>query len=109
MTLDEILVKTTNIVQEYKSGAWIEKGRLREMRRELSSYYYLITKENITAYEKWNYIVYTRPDGESVASSKVRADEKCGELRTTRKILEAMKQVLLSMQQELSILKNEQK
>jgi hypothetical protein len=107
MNLDETLVKLTSIIEEYKSGAWLDKDRLRELLRELSSYYYLVTKENIEAYEKWNYIIYTRPIGESVAAAKVRADEKCTELRMTRKILEASKQVLLSMQQELSILKKD--
>ena len=107
MNLDEILLNLNNVVDRYKSGEWITTDKLRVLLRDASIYYYLLTKENIEAYERWNYIVYTRDKNESVAASKVRADEKCPELRMTRKILEATKNVLLSMQQELSILKHE--
>lgn len=105
--MDEVLNNISDIITEYKAGTWLTKERLRELLRELSSCYYLITKENIDAYENWNRLIYNRDREESVSAAKVRADEKHPELRTTRKILEATKQVLLSMQQELSIMKND--
>ncbi len=109
MKLEEVLTNLNNTIDEYKSGAWLSKERLRELLREASTNYYLVTKENIEAYDNWNKLIYNRDRDESVSGAKVRADEKHPELRMTRKILEATKQVLLSMQQELSILKAEDK
>lgn len=107
MKLTEVLNNLDSVVNEYKSGTWLTKEKLREMLRDLSTAYYLLTKFNIEAYDNWNKLIYNRDINESVAAAKVRADEKHPELRMTRKIMEASKHVLLSMQQELSILKNE--
>lgn len=105
--MNDILNEITTIVSEYKAGQWNTKERLRELLRELSTNYYFLTKENIEAYERWNNLIYNRDVNESVVSAQRRADEKIPELRMSRKIMEATKNVILSMQQELSILKND--
>lgn len=107
MKLEEVLNNLDKTITEYKSGQWNTLERLRELLRELSTDRYLITKENIDAYDRWNNLVYCRDKNESVSAAKVRADEKHPELRQTRKILEACEGVLFSIQQEISILKND--
>ena len=85
----------------YKSGAYISQEKLIELQRTLSCNYALITKENIDAFDKWNNVVYTRPDNESVNAAQTRANDKIPELRQSRKILEAGKSVLIAIQNEL--------
>ena len=103
--MDKILTKITNIIETYESGTWVSAENLRVMLRELSTNNYHLTKHNIEAYQKWNAIVYKCK--KSVSHGKTLGDEQVPELRMTRKILEASKQVVLAMQQELSIIKNE--
>lgn len=107
MEFQEILNNIDEAVIEYKSGAYLTKDRLRDLLRVISTNKYFLTKINIEAYERWTELIYTRKNGESVASAKTRADANIPELRYTRKILEASNNVIMSIQQELSILKNE--
>ncbi len=103
--MQSTLTKITDIIETYESGTWVSVENLRVMLRELSTANYHITKHNIEAYQKWNGVVYMCK--KSVSYGKVLADEQVPELRMTRKILEATKQVILAMQQELSIIKND--
>tara|TARA_Y100000592_G_C5323120_1_gene245755 strand:- start:171 stop:485 length:315 start_codon:yes stop_codon:yes gene_type:complete len=103
--MDKILNKISDIIESYESGAWVTSENLRIMLRELSTNKYYLTKYNIEAYQKYNSIVYKCK--KSVAYGKTLADEQVPELRMTRKILEACKDVIMSMQQELSIIKND--
>lgn len=103
--MDEVLEKISKIVEIYNTGEFISKERLIKMQRSLSSNIYFLTKYNIDAFNEWNSIVYNF-DG-SNASAQVKANEEVPELRMTRKILEAAKGVSISINNELSIMKNE--
>jgi len=103
--METILNKITDIIETYESGAWVSAENLRVMLRELSANNYYLTKHNIEAGQEHNTIMYNFKG--SVSAGKILADKEVPQLRMTRKILEASKQVVLSMQQELSIIKNE--
>lgn len=107
MNIQETLKKIDDIVDTYYSGLWSNTTELRTMLRELSCLNHAITSINIEAYKNWNSIIYNRQNKESVASAKVRADEEVSELRLSRKVLESTKNILLAMQQELSIMKKD--
>ena len=104
--MQEALNKTSELIARYRSGEWISVDKLRDLLRELSICHYEITSINIDAYNDWTSIIYNRDKNVSVASAKVRADFEVPELRMTRKLLETLKNVLMSIQQELSIIKN---
>ena len=103
--MEEILKKIHNTIGEYESGAFVTEEKLRELSRDLSSSMYHLTKYNIEAYNKWNSLVFN--SDKSVAAAKVEADYKCPELRLTRKILEAARNVAISINSELKIIKDE--
>jgi len=105
--VDKTLDKIQQLIASYRSGEWHSTERLRELLRELSICHYGLTSVNIEAYNDWTAIIYNRDKGVSVASAKVKADFEVPELRMTRKLLESVKNVLMSMQQELSIIKND--
>ena len=104
--MQEVLNKTSELIARYRSGEWLSVDKLRDLLRELSICHYEITSINIDAYNDWTSIIYNRDKNVSVASAKVRADFEVPELRMTRKLLETLKNVLMSIQQELSIIKN---
>ena len=105
--MDKTLEKISNIIERYRSGEWHSVERLRELLKELSVCHYELTSINIEAYNDWTAIIYNRDKNVSVASARVKADFECPELRMTRKLLESVKNILMSMQQELSIIKND--
>lgn len=107
MEAKEPLERIAEIIHDYESGTYNSMDGLRELLRELSVNYYYLTTINVEAYNRWNAILWNRDIGVSVASARVRADNDVPELRESRKIMEAVKNVILSMQQELSILKSE--
>jgi hypothetical protein len=104
--MQEVLNKTSELIARYRSGEWLSVDKLRGLLRELSICHYEITSINIDAYNDWTSIIYNRDKSVSVASAKVKADFEVPELRMTRKLLETLKNVLMSIQQELSIIKN---
>lgn len=104
--METILNKISDIIETYESGAWVSVENLRAMLRELCTNNFRLAKYNINAFNQWNSIVYNFKG--SNAAGVTKANHDVPELRMTRKILEASKQVVLSMQQELSIIKNEQ-
>jgi len=105
--MDQTLNKISDIIERYRSGEWHSVERLRELLKELSVCHYELTSINIEAYNDWTAIIYNRDKNVSVASARVKADFECPELRMTRKLLESVKNILMSMQQELSIIKND--
>jgi hypothetical protein len=104
--MDKILNTISDIIERYRSGEWHSIDKLRGLLKELSICHYELTTVNIDAYNDWTAIIYNRDKGTSVASARVKADFECPELRMTRKLLESVKNTLMSMQQELSIIKN---
>ena len=105
--MDKTLEETTRLIACYRSGEWLTIDKLRDLLRRLSICHYELTSINIESYNDWTAIIYNRKDGVSVASARVKADFEVPELRMTRKLLESVKNVLMSMQQELSIIKND--
>jgi|VirMetMinimDraft_7_1064189.scaffolds.fasta_scaffold202526_2 septation ring formation regulator EzrA len=104
--MENQIEKIGEIIHLYESGAYLQLETLRQIRRELATANYHLTKINIDAYNRWNTLIYNRGN-DSVASARVKADFKVPELRESRKIMEAVKNVLSEMNQEISILKNE--
>lgn len=105
--MQETLNKTSELIARYRSGEWLTVDKLRELLRELSICHYELTSVNIDAYNDWTAIIYNRNKNVSVASAKVKADMLHPELRETRKIMESVKYVIMSIQQELSIAKKD--
>lgn len=103
---DQILTKIGELVAEYESGKWMQLERLLEVQRELSSNYYYLTKEQLDYRRQYNQMVYDR-GGESVAAAKSRALHQLPEIEISRKIMEAVEKVLISISQEIKILSKE--
>lgn len=101
----EVLNKINELIELYESGTWQSTENLRIMQRELSCNIYYLTKHNIEAFNEWNRIVYNETTSNAKAVTK--ADNQVPELRMTRKILESARGVSISMNSEISILKNE--
>lgn len=101
----KVLNKITELIELYESGTWQSTENLRIMQRELSCNIYYLTKHNIEAFNEWNRIVYNETTSNAKAVTK--ADNQVPELRMTRKILESARGVSISMNSEISILKNE--
>ena len=102
----DILNNISNCVMRYESGEYLTKEKLLSLNRSLSSNIYYLTKHNIEAFEKFNSIIYNNKK-DSNAKATVIAHQEVPELRQTRKILEACKNVSISINNELSIIKNE--
>jgi hypothetical protein len=103
--MQEILIKIEDIITRYQSGEYITKDKLIVLNRELSTNIYRLTKHNIEAFNDFNTIKYN--ENTSVAKAEIKAHFEVPELRITRKILEACKNVSISINNELSILKRE--
>jgi len=104
--MNETLDRIADIIDRYESLEWHSLERLQEISRELVIYNYHLSKFNIEAGVKHNAIMFNR-NGKSVASAKVEADEVVPELRHSRKIMEAVDQVIWSIRSEISIIKKE--
>lgn len=105
--MEDNLKKIEQLISLYKSGSYLTVDKLRYLLRELSICHYYLTSINISSYEDWTAIIYNRDKSVSVASAKVKADFECPELRMSRKLLETLKNVIMSVQQELSIIKKD--
>lgn len=100
-----ILGELADSVEEYESGAWQSKENLILIQRSLSSNVYYLTQHNIEAFQHWNTIVH-KFNG-SNAAGQTLAHEEIPELRLTRKILEAAKNVQIAISNELNIMRSE--
>jgi hypothetical protein len=105
MQLETALKLSTEIIDKYHSGMYLSEEKLRKLLRYLSACRYYLTKDNVEAFNRHNEMLYNF-DG-SVARGQIIADHDVPELRMTRKIIEAIDQVLWSMRSELSIIKND--
>ena len=103
--MEKILIKISDLIDTYNSGAWQSVENLRIMLRELSNNYYYLTKINIEAFNEHNAVQYKHKG--SVAAGIILANEQFPELRITRKILYATSKVIDAMRSELSIIKTE--
>ena len=103
--MEKALQKITDLIETYESGAWQSVENLRVMQRELTAYYYYLTKYNIEYFQKYNAIQYKHKG--SVSSGVILAEEQVPELRMIRKIMEAANNVMWSMRSEISIIKKE--
>lgn len=105
--MEKTLKKISDIIETYEGGAWGSLESLQAMHRELVGCNYILTKYNIDYFQRYNSIQFNFKG--SVAASKILAEEEVPELRITRKIMEAIDNVIWSMRSEISILKNESK
>lgn len=103
--LRQILDEIADGVEEYESGAWQTKEKLVKIQRSLSSNVYYLTQHNIEAFQNWNSLVHKFSG--SNAAGQTYANEEVPELRLTRKILEAAKNVQIAISNELNIMRNE--
>mgnify|MGYP003113367838 CR=1 FL=1 len=103
--LSSILHEIADSVEKYESGTWQTKENLIMLQRSLSSNVYYLTQHNIEAFQDWNSIVHKFSG--SNAAGQVLANEEVPELRLTRKILEAAKNVQIAISNELGIMRNE--
>lgn len=101
-----ILEELANSVHDYESGAWHTKEKLVLIQRSLSSNVYYLTQHNIEAFQDWNTIKHKFSG--SNAAAETYANEEVPELRLTRKIMDAAKNVQIAISNELGIMKNEQ-
>jgi len=103
--MENILLKITEIIQDYENGKWQSVDNLRKLLRDLSSNNYHLSKFNIEYFQQYNEIQYNFKG--SVSAGKILAEKQVPELRITRKIMETVDNVIWSMRSELSIIKNE--
>ena len=103
--LERILSELIGCVQEYEGGSGVTKQQLVELQRSLSTNTYYLTQHNIKAFERWNNLKYNFTG--SNAAAETFANEQVPELRKTRKILEAVKNVQIAISNEIGIIKNE--
>ena len=101
-TLEEI----ANIIHTYDTGEWQSADKLRVLLRNLTAYYYHLTRFNIEAFQKHNAIQYLHKG--AVGRGVILAEEQVPELRITRKILFATSKVIDAMRSEIGILRTEQ-
>lgn len=83
------------------------KERLVSAQRELSSLNYHMTVVHLDYRTQFNGIIHNRPEGSSVASAKSKAEHDIPEVDFTRKIMDAIEKVLISMSIEIKIMNNE--
>ena len=105
--LEETLNEITDLVGLYESGAFVTKEDLVAMQRKLSALNYHLTTIHVDYRSKHNAIIHNRPDGSSVASAKNKADVDFPEVDITRKIMQAVEKVLISMSIEIKIMLND--
>lgn len=103
--MQEILKTISGVVMEYEGGAGVTKDELMRMQRSLSTNMYWLTLHNDEAFKKWNNLKYNFAG--SNAGAETFANEEVPELRMTRKILEASKNVSISLTNDISIIKSE--
>lgn len=103
--MEETLKKIGEIIINYESGEFKTLDKLRVLRRQLSFCHYQITTEKIQYHKLFNEQVHKHQG--SNAASKSYAEHKVPELYLCRNILTSVKLVLDSMQQEISIMKND--
>lgn len=105
--LETTLEQITDLVGLYESGAFVKREDLMSMQRKLSALNYRLTVIHTEYRKQHNGIIFNRPDGSSVASAKNKADVDVPEVDITRKIMNAVEKVLISMSIELKQMLND--
>ena len=105
--MEESLSVIAEVIEKYQTSGAISADNLIVMLRRLTIHNYKLAEYNIDYYNQYNSILFNHNG--SVASGKVIADNKVPELRQTRKIMDAIENVMWSMRSELSIIKSENK
>lgn len=105
-TLETVMSSIDEIVEKYESGEWLVEGKLADLHKSLAINVYFLTKFQIEANKKFNGLVYSS-EATSVARARAEAEEQVPELYQCRKIIEALKNISISMTHELNILKQE--
>lgn len=98
---EQILDDITAIVDTYQGG---EYRGLNEMHRNLACDCYYLTKYQVQFNQDWNaaYHNYNEPEGKTSSAAKERhADKEVPELYICRKILEAAKNISISISHEI--------
>lgn len=95
----DYLQKITDIIDTYESGCFKD---LHVMQRELSCAMYKVTLLQIQANRDWNEVYHNSNHKTSAAKTK-EADKEVEELYLYRKVLEAAKNVQISISQELKL------
>ena len=107
--LTDILYEVAKIIEHYESGAFLNQEALLKASRELSSNNYWLTVHYIEFKRRYNELIYTRPminnKRESVSSAENRADKQYPELHQCKHILDAIKNVSISMNYEIQLMK----
>ena len=103
--MENILNNISDCIDDYESGTYLTKEKLLVLNRRLSSNIYYLKKHNIEELQKFKSIIYNSKG--SVARATCEAHEQVPELRMTRKILDSCRNVSISINNELSIIKNE--
>lgn len=105
-TLETVLESIDGIIESYESGEWIVEGKLADLHKSLAINVYFLTKFQVEASKKFNGLVYLS-EATSVARARAEAEQEVPELYKCRKIIEALKNISISMTHELNILKSE--
>lgn len=103
--MEETLNKIAEIITNYESGEFKGLDGLSVIRRKLAFCHYDITTYKIKYHNLFNAEVHAHNG--SNAAAKSYAEHKVPELYMCRNILTSVKLVLDSMQQEISIMKND--
>ena len=105
LSVDSVLAKISDIISTFKSDEYISDEKLMKMHRGLSYCHYKLTEINVKAGEDYAKIMYEF-DG-TAAKAKIEAEHKVKELRQTRKLLDTVKQNLIHIGRELTIIKKD--
>ena len=105
--MEESLSVISEVIEKYQSSGAISVDNLIVMLRRLVIHNLKLAEYNTKYFNDYNAILYSHTG--SVARAKIEADNEVPELRQTRKIMEAVKNVIFAMQSELSIIKSENK
>ena len=103
--MEESLSVIAEVIDKYQNAGAISADNLIIMLRRLTIHNYKLAEFNVDYYNQYNAILFNHSG--SVASGKVIADNEVPELRQTRKIMDAVENVMWSMRSELSIIKSE--
>lgn len=107
--IHEITIELNSLVSSYEAGEYLSEEKLTRAQRKLSSCHYWLTLHYVEFKKLYNAEIYTRGNDEngkreSVASAEARANNKYPELHLSKKLLEAVKNVSISMSNELNLL-----
>ena len=105
MSMDKHLKRLTDAIQEYESGTYLTKERLRELLRTITGQIYFLTQYQIEAKNAHNSFLHEW--GGPVTRGEIFAHQEIPELYMLRHILRSAQNVVQSIIMEISILNKE--